>query len=397
MRHLVLNEWTSADVELTAQEALDLRTSPADVAVAPIGHGIYRVTPSHFVGSVRLGQLSLIVRPKVELDRLFFLLGYTRTLDFDQTATVELKVQPYLTEAFIRVFLDEVQRALRRGALMLYMTVDDSGNTVRGRLRVADQLRRRYAIPLPVEITYDDFTVDIAENRILRAALRRASRLRLTNPSLRRRVVTALGALEGVTDVAYSARSVPDVRLTRINRHYMGALALARALIASTSVDLDHGTTRTPAFVVDMDKVFEDFLARSLEDALATSGCRWKQGAARRLDVAGRVTIKPDLSLWKGRRCIFVGDAKYKQTAQGENADLYQMLAYCKALGLNAGLLVYAVTDEEVIEHEILRDGTRIVVRSLDLRGTDEDIMRRIDELAAVIDEMAANALAAAA
>lgn len=396
MRHLVFTEWTSADVDLTAQEALDLRMSPAEIGVAPLGRGLYRVTPSHFVGSIQLGQLSVIVRPKVDLDRLFFLLGYSRRLDFDATSAVELKVQPYLTEAFIRAFLDEVQRSLRRGALMSYVTVDESANTLRGRLRVADQLRHRYAIPLPAEITYDDFTIDIAENRILRAALRRASRLRLSNAHLRRRVATALGALEGVSDVAYTTRTIPEIRLTRLNRHYAGGLALARALIASTSVDLDHGTTRTPAFVVDMDKVFEDFLARALDEAFAKTGLRWQQGAPRPLDVAGRVTIKPDLSLWKGRRCVFVGDAKYKQTAQGENPDLYQMLAYCKALGLDSGLLVYAATDDDVVEHAILHDGTRIVVRSLDLRGSDEEIMRRVDQLAAIVDEMAAVALTAA-
>ena len=396
MRRLVLTEWTSADVELTAKEALDLRTSPADIGVSLLGRGLYRITPSHLVGSIHLGPLSVIVRPKIDVDRLFFLLGYSRRLDFDAASAVELKVEPYLTEVFIRVFLEEVQRSLRRGALMSYVTVDESANTLRGRLRAADQLRRRYAIPLPVEITYDDFTVDIAENRILRAALRRASRLRLSDARLRRRVATALGALEGVSDIAYSPRTIPEIRLTRLNGHYAGALSLARAVIASTSVELDHGTTRTPGFVVDMDKVFEDFLARALHDALSTPGCQWRQGVTRRLDVAGRVTIKPDLSLWDRRRCVFVGDAKYKRTSQGENDDLYQMLAYCKALGLGSGLLVYATSEEEVVEHEILRDGTRIVVRSLDLRGTDEEILRRVKELAAVVDEMADVALTAA-
>lgn len=393
MRHLVLSEWTPADVELTAQEALDLRSSPAEIGVAPVGRGLYRVTPSHFVGSVRLAQLSVIIRPKIELDRLFFLLGYARKLEFDRESAVELQVQPYLTEAFIRVFLDEVRRALRRGALMSYVTVNESANTLRGRMRVADQLRRRYAFPLPIEVTYDDHTVDIAENQILRAALRRASHLRLADTVLRRRVATALGALEGVSDVAFSLRTIPEVRLTRLNHHYAGALALARAVIASTSVELDHGTTRTPAFVVDMDKVFEDFLSRSLGAALSSTGYRWRQGTARHLDVAGRVTIKPDLSLWKGRRCVFVGDAKYKRTSQGENSDLYQMLAYCKALGLNSGLLVYATTEADAIEHEILRDGTRIVVRALDLRGTDDEILQRVDVLARVAQEMAVGAI----
>ena len=51
--------------------------------------------------------------------------------------------------------------------------------SVRGRVRIAQQLRRRTGLPLPVEVTYDDFTPDILENRLLRAAIDTLGALRM--------------------------------------------------------------------------------------------------------------------------------------------------------------------------------------------------------------------------
>lgn len=269
---------------------------------------------------------------------------------------------------------------------MSYRGLDVADVTVRGRIRIADQLRRRYGIPLPVEISYDEFTVDTDENRLLKAALRRTTRLRLTDRRLAARVNDTLGALEGVSDMRFDRRSMPPITITRLNQSYATALDLARAIIEGTNADLFHGSTRTPTFLLDMDKVFEDFVYRALGDALSLDGRQWRQGASRRLDVAGRVTIKPDLSLWRDRDCVFVGDVKYKRTAAGENDDLYQLLAYCRALGVPSGVLIYATTEGQQIEHEVRRDGTLLRVRALDVSGSDATILQRVDELARDIE-----------
>ncbi len=55
-----------------------------------------------------------------------------------------------------------------------YREVEEALPVVRGRIREAGQIRRRYGFPLPVEVRYDDYTVDIAENRPLLAASARA-------------------------------------------------------------------------------------------------------------------------------------------------------------------------------------------------------------------------------
>lgn len=56
-----------------------------------------------------------------------------------------------------------------------YRTVEEALPLLRGRLREADQLRQRLAVPL--EVRYDDYTVDIPENRILLTAARRLLRV----------------------------------------------------------------------------------------------------------------------------------------------------------------------------------------------------------------------------
>ena len=81
---------------------------------------------------------------------------------------------------------------------------------------------------------------------------------------------------------------------------------------------------------------------------------------------------------------VFVGDAKYKRVVneQVPNADLYQLLAYATALGLPGGMLIYAKGEAEPVVHEVRNSAKSLVVSSLDLSGSLDEILQRIKELA---------------
>ena len=138
-----------------------------------------------------------------------------------------------------------------------------------------------------------------------------------------------------------------------------------------------------------MNKVFEQFLYVALGEALGLPGRQWKHEESLTLDEAGRISMKPDLSWWpsgtagNGSQPIFVGDAKYKtlEPERFENADIYQMLAYCTAADLPSGLLVYA-GEGESSAHKIKHAGKTIEVASLDLAGTPEAILGEVRRLA---------------
>ena len=54
--------------------------------------------------------------------------------------------------------------------------MDETSAVLRGRVREADQLRRRWGRSIPLEVRYDEFTVDIAENQVLLAAVKQLLR-----------------------------------------------------------------------------------------------------------------------------------------------------------------------------------------------------------------------------
>jgi 5-methylcytosine-specific restriction enzyme subunit McrC len=82
-------------------------------------------------------------------------------------------------------------------------------------------------------------------------------------------------------------------------------------------------------------------------------------------------------------------DAKYKaERHEGyPNADAYQMLAYCTALRLDRGHLVYAEGDERPRVYDIHTAGVLVIAHALDLSGTPSQILDRVRVLAAELLE----------
>jgi 5-methylcytosine-specific restriction enzyme subunit McrC len=170
---------------------------------------------------------------------------------------------------------------------------------------------------------------------------------------------------------------------------------LARLIIAGTSFDLGVGSVGAGAFLIDMNKAFEDFVVTALREALHVGPETLVQGARGRalyLDVARRVPLKPDVSLWRDARCRFVGDVKYKRIEyEGyRNADLYQLLAYSIATDLPGGLLIYAAGEGEPFRHEVVNLGRTLEVVTLDLQASPGALLAQIDVVAERIRSTAA-------
>jgi 5-methylcytosine-specific restriction endonuclease McrBC regulatory subunit McrC len=85
-----------------------------------------------------------------------------------------------------------------------------------------------------------------------------------------------------------------------------------------------------------------------------------------------------------------VGDAKYKadKTEQGLNADLYQMLAYLVAADLPAGMLIYARGEGAPTQHRVRHVGKTVIVESLNLEATPEQVLGQFTRLAQVIRQV---------
>ena len=396
MRRIELKEYEthSANVRLEKDQIRAL-TDVAHVVVTPSPEvaGSYKLTPSSHIGAVNVGDLTVVIRPKIPIDRVMFLIAYAMDPKNWWRDPFEFARDDDVLEAIALAFAHRTRQAIQRGLLQGYRREEDALHTVRGRVRFGDQISRRFGIPLPIEVAFDEFTEDIEKNRLLKTAIHRLGHTFIRSPATRQELRALRPAFSMVGLGSYRRGALPEVQYSRLDEHYRPAVELARLIIENSSLELRRGEVAGAAFLIDMNKVFEQFLYVALGEALGLRERQWKHEESLTLDEAGRISMKPDLSWWpsgtagNGSQPIFVGDAKYKKLeAPGfEHADIYQMLAYCTAADLSSGLLVYA-GEGESSAHNIKHAGKTIEVVSLDLAGTPEQILGEVRRLAGHIE-----------
>ncbi len=393
MRRIDLDEHRAgAPLTLSGTELQTLlaEAKALELSITPTGGGggsAYVLRPGSTVGAVEIGGLSVLIRPKIGIPQLLSLACYAigkvrfRHEDFD------FPEQDALPDVLARALAAQARRAFARGLLHGYRTEEEALYTVRGRIRFDEQIRRRSGVPLPVEVRYDEFTDDILENRLVKAAAHRLGGMRLRSQEARRRLGWITGILDSVALVEFPGRDVPSVTFGRLNEHYRGVVELSRLILRHSAFESSRGEVRASGFLMDMNVVFQEFVTVALREALGLSARAFGEYGIPSLDKDGRVSLRPDLTWWRDRECIFVGDVKYKNVDQGRvpNTDLYQLLAYVTALDLPAGLLVYAHGEAEVTTYRVRCSGKRLEVAALDLSGALDEVLARVRRLARTV------------
>lgn len=369
--------------ELSADEAEALASADLAVVTRTPGSSTWEVAAGRKVGVAQLGKLQVVVRPKISVDRLVFLMGYARQPQFWRDSPALLDVAPDLAEALADSFVRRGRKALEQGLLQGYVEVTDAIPVVRGRIRVGDQLSRRPGTLLPLEVTYDEFSVDTAENQILLAATLRLLRLPTLSRDHRHGLQRLRLQLADVSTIA-RGRPLPTWHPSRLNIRYQPALILADLILAGDSFEQRYGSLHISGFVFDMWKIYEDFVSVALREAVRPYGGRSSLQRQLHLDEDRRVDMRPDFYWSRGAGHRVVADAKYKaeKPAGFPNADLYQMLAYCTVLGTDEGHLVYAEGNADKGSHTVLGSGVRIRCHTLDLSCRPTNLLQQIDDLA---------------
>ncbi|MDT0343514.1 McrC family protein [Streptomyces litchfieldiae] len=391
------------DIELQEHGAAVTRPLPAAAARALAGSGVIDTAPDphrpdHWrlraggkAGAVSLRaadgeRLTLRIAPKVPIARLFFLLGYAVNPQVHREGFVGLAEQPDVLPAMAQVYERALAGALRQGVLQGYRYTEEASPVLRGRLREADQIRRHHGRTFPVEVAYDAYTTDIPENRLLRAATERLLRLPRVPGGVRRRLGHHRVLLGDAGPLSPGPGAGPGWRPSRLNLRYQPALRLAEAVLRGSSVDHLPGGVAVDGFLLDTHKIFEDFVCVALREALLPHGGRSVlQAGGVHLDEDATIRMRPDLVWYEdGGRPRAVVDAKYKaEKPEGfPDADLYQMLAYCTALGLGEGHLVYAKGSGPPVSHRVRRAGIVLHQHALDLDGSPGELLASIRVLA---------------
>lgn len=384
-KEITTTAWAEHSVVLDADQAAAIAaTELVDVKVDDPQVGSWTLVTGSKVGVMIGDSWTLRVQPKLTVSRLMFLLGYAADAKGWRDFSVPFGEEEDLFEAVANGFAVHALRAVEPSPLRGYRSVEERAPALRGRLRAGDQIARGKGLPIPLEITYDDFTVDIVENRFVRAATEFLLRLRRLPTSTRSKLRRVRALLADVEPWVSPTEVEPPI--TRLNQRYGSALRLAGLIVRHRSISTDAGTVKSVGFVFNMDKVFEDFVFAALREALAPCGGNVRgQHRGRYLDQERSLGLIPDISWWKGDVCQAVVDAKYKRVKDQRfpNGDAYQMLAYCTAFGLPTGVLAYAQSEDTLSgSHTVVQAGKTLLIRALDVGQEPDQLLLSVDKMA---------------
>lgn len=395
------------------------------VEVLPAGRDTWRLVPGGAVGSVHVEGLSVRVMPAASLGltQLFFLLDHAADDPFLSSA-VPARDDDELWFSVAESMARLAHQALSAGLIRGYRRVDEALTTVRGRIRLGDQIRRRPGMIIPLEVSYSEFTPDIPENRILRTAAHRLQFLPDLPDATRRRLAMVDARLADATLIPQGAQ-VPTWTPSRLNARYQDALALADRIVRRISVEVEDGHASSAAFVTEMPALFERFVESELTAALhghcgrllqnpvvdLSSGTEadGEDGSAggRHRAAVGRhraPSTDPDdhISVRTGLVYEVDGDpvttfvATYPTDRRARAAEHYRLLAACTALGVDRAYLIYPAQrrGDAPQPRRIVHTDISIVEYPVDLSEGPAQSSRAIVELARQARELAAEATA---
>ena len=328
---------------------------------------------------------------------VYYLLCYAwgRVQERDTTRLATLGGLATVQDLLGKVLAGGVNHLFRRGIDRGYVERREDLAGIRGKLAVSDTAKRALRTRGKAACDFEELSVDILPNRILRSSLRGLLGRQVTlDRHVRSDVRSAYRRLDGVSPIRLKRNTFGQVQLGGNRRLYQFLLSVCRLLFESSVVDEHTGRTTFRDFrrsEATMWALFEEFVTGFYQRE--QSVYRVNPGG-RRIDWAGKgwttdtdrariPVMDADVILQSGERRIIL-DTKYYKDAltrgRGSGAgklhspNLYQLLAYLRNRqatrpegAKHDGILLYPQVGDEPLRADIRLEGFRIQARTVDL------------------------------
>jgi 5-methylcytosine-specific restriction enzyme subunit McrC len=314
-------------------------------------------------------------------------------------------------EILTRFFASELHTLFRRGVERQYVNFQETLPVVRGRWMIQEQIIRKPGVKHRFEISYDELSPDTPLNRIFKFVVDRL--LRLSADPVNIRLLHELR--DWLSDVVLPPEIRPEqlhqINFTRLNERFRPAFNMARLFLEQSAPILLAGGLPTFAFVFDMDKLFQEFVARFVRQHWRfIVPTLWDQVDITRQAKGNAVYLLektlptqqhvlrliPDL-LFGANPTRLIADTKYKRLNPTDTrlgvagSDMYQMLAYAVRFKCPNVLLIYPSLDGYTglqARFEVPEQGIQFSVATVDLHHPLQDYQFLLNQLKLILNPL---------
>lgn len=317
----------------------------------------------HYVGFIQINKTRLLVYPKISkrvteqeefnksfeiLMKLLFYSDFEGVKKIPTPQNIE-KYKGDLLEVFIGLFVDELLFQFKRDINRGYNDHLENQSFIKGKVDFVETIKKNSFKKHLHYVRYDQFSENVLLNRVFKSLIQNLiSRTNSKNNKIK--LKQALLWLEDVTEVGLNNDIWERIRFTRQNSKYHPAFNMAKLFYYNSSPNLNTGNEYVFSFLVPVNRLFELYLYKVLNQHVVNDLEVRYQGPINYLAYCADkryFQLKPDITLLRNKQVTYIIDAKYKDILPEENkvnvsqSDIYQILAYSVSYKCENIALIY--------------------------------------------------------
>ena len=319
------------------------------------------IVPQNFVGTIPLDDIQIeilskipLVENNIEAEKIRFL-EILQSIDyFKEKIFSNSKIEitdTSILEIFIHLFIEEVEKIIKKGLIYRYVDKNENFNVFKGKLDINNHIKYNFSHKEKFFMKFDEFSVDSLENITIKLTIQKLKKISVNLKN--KENLNKIGHyFENVSILDGSIENLKYLTFDRMNDYYKNAIQWAKIFLNNQSSSIfSTNNGEIPSILFPMETIFENYIANKLVNIIQEKS--YNQLAIKVQDNSCSIfssislnnvkidnnilRIRPDIVIKnKDAKEIFILDTKWKILNKLDDKfkisteDVYQMLAYVK-------------------------------------------------------------------
>jgi 5-methylcytosine-specific restriction enzyme subunit McrC len=294
-----------------------------------------------YVGYIVLSNNVILIKPKIPGIGFLNMLRYALELPELGKEHPELTKGENYYDILVRFVFLELEKILQRGLYTGYKNYEDNLTCVRGKILFKEHLIVNHNINDKMYCSFSEVSSDIIENRIIKYTLFYLSHCYFQEDTIDAQLIRYYKRLDEVNLVSITGDCFKSIEYTPLNQHYRPILTLCELLLRDSALDEEIGEKTSISFLINMNKLFEEFVGNLLEKRLYEYQVELQKTEHPEKSGEGLI-IKLDIMISHNSIPLFIIDTKYqKMSGTPEASHLEQLSYYSNTTHIKNCALVY--------------------------------------------------------
>ena len=232
------------------------------------------IVPQNFVGTILLDDIQIDILPKIplvenntEAEKIRFLeilqnINYFKEKIFSNSK-IEI-IDTSILELFIHLFIEEVEKIVKKGLIYKYVDKNENLNVFKGKLDINSHIKYNFSHKERFFMKFDEFSINSLENIIIKLTIQKLKKVSI-NPKNKENLNKIGHYFENVVILDDSLDNLKYIAFDRMNNYYRNAIQWSKIFLDNQSSSIfSTNNGEIPSILFPMETIFENYIANKL-------------------------------------------------------------------------------------------------------------------------------------